>query len=145
MSTGSCLKRLDYSSNDKENILYYPLIITRWFLKKLAGDRRIFCARKYEREDNSIAESIKNLNRQTYLAYKPIVEDICSGRTVEGKELENVLDGLVSPCLSDEMLGLFKQVCREFYNQNQEIITDYVMFYKEMYEGENNLWVTIFI
>ena len=48
---------MDYPSNDKENILYYPLIIIRWFLK----------------------------------------------------ELENVLDGLVSVCLSDEMLSLFRQ------------------------------------
>ena len=64
------------------------------------------------------------------------MEDICSERTVERKELENVLDGLVSVCLSDEMLVLFKQVCRKFYNQYPEIITDYVMFYKEMYEGE---------
>lgn len=36
----------------------------------------------------------------------------------------------------DEILGLFKQVCRNFYNQYPEIITDYVMFYKEMYEEE---------
>ena len=90
-----------------------------------------------EEKINSIVESIKNLNKQAFLVYKPIVEDICSGRTVEGKELENVLDGLVSVCLSDEMLSLFKQVCRRFYNQYPEIITDYVMFYKEMYEGEN--------
>lgn len=34
----------------------------------------------------------------------------------------------------DEILGIFKQVCRNFYNQYPEIITDYVMFYKEMYE-----------
>lgn len=46
---------------------------------------------------------------------------------------------VVSMCLSDEMLSLFKQVCRKFYNQYPEIITDYVMFYKEMYEGENDL------
>ena len=90
-----------------------------------------------EEKINSIVESIKNLNEQAFLVYKPIVEDICSGRTVEGKELEKVLDGLVSVCLGDEMLVLFKQVCRKFYNQYPEIITDYVMFYKEMYEGEN--------
>ncbi len=43
-----------------------------------------------------IVESIKNINRQALLVYKPIVEDICSGRTVGVKELENVLDGLLS-------------------------------------------------
>lgn len=55
------------------------------------------------------------------------MDEICSGRKVESKELENVLDGLVSMCMSDEMLSLFKRVCRRFYNQYPEIITDYVL------------------
>ena len=85
-----------------------------------------------------IAESIKNLFTQAFLIYKPIVDDICSGRKVECKELEDVLDGLLSMCLSDEMVNLFKRVCRKFYYQYPEIITDYVLFYKEMYEEEGN-------
>lgn len=91
-----------------------------------------------EEKIDSIVESIKKLNAWAFSVYKPIVDDICSGRTVKEKELENVLDGLVSVCISDQMLGLFKQVCRKFYYQYPEIITDYVMFYKEMYEGEEN-------
>lgn len=87
-------------------------------------------------EIKSIAESIKNLYTQAFLIYKPIVNDICSKEMVESKELENVLDGLVSMCMSDEMLNLFKQVCRKFYSQYPEVITDYVMFYKEVYEEE---------
>ena len=47
-----------------------------------------------------IVESIKSINKLAFFTYKPIVEEICSGRTVEVKELENVLDGLVSVCLS---------------------------------------------
>lgn len=46
-----------------------------------------------------IVESIKSINSQALLVYKPIVEDVCLGRTVGVKELENVLDGLVSVCL----------------------------------------------
>lgn len=46
------------------------------------------------------------------------------------------VDGLVSICMSDEMLNLFKRVCRKFYNQYPEMITDYVIFYKEIYEEE---------
>lgn len=85
-----------------------------------------------------IVESIKSINRRALLQYKPIVEEICSGRTVEEKELEKVLDGLLSVCISDEMLSLFKRVCRKFYYQYPEIIADYVMFYKEMYEEQED-------
>lgn len=87
-------------------------------------------------EIKALAESIKNISESAFLLYKPIVEDICARKTVSEKELENVLDGLLSACMSDKMLELFKQVGRRFYNQYPEIITDYVMFYKEMYEEE---------
>ena len=83
-----------------------------------------------------LVDGIKNLCEQAFLLYKPIVDDICSGKAVSAKELENLLDWLVSICISDEMLGLFKQVSRQFYNQYPEIITDYVMIYKEMYEED---------
>lgn len=92
-----------------------------------------------EERIDSIVENIKKLGRWDFLVYKPIADDICSERTVKEKELENVLDGLLSVCISDQMLSLFKQVCRKFYHQYPEIITDYVMFYKEMYEEERNL------
>lgn len=83
---------------------------------------------------DAIVESIKNVNKQALSVYKPLVDEVCSGRMVEEKELENILDGLVSMCISDEMVNLFKRVCKKFYNQYPEIIADYVMFYKEIYE-----------
>ncbi len=89
-------------------------------------------------EIKALAESITRLYEQAFMIYKPIVDEICSERKVERKELENVLDGLVSMCMSDDMLRLFKRICRRFYDQYPEIITDYVLFYKEMYEEEED-------
>lgn len=99
-------------------------------IEEKAEDINNFC------EIKKIAESIKNISESAFLLYKPIVDDICSRKVVSGKELEEVLDGLLSACISDKMLDLFKRVGRRFYNQYPEIITDYVMFYKEMYEEE---------
>lgn len=92
--------------------------------------------KNYSGEIKLMVEGMKDLSKQAYAVYKPMVEDICSRKTVSEKELENLLDWLVSICISDEMLGLFKQVGRKFYNQYPEIITDYVKVYKEMY-GED--------
>lgn len=88
------------------------------------------------REIRAITENIKEISESAFLLYKPIVDDICSRKAVSEKELEEVLDGLLSVCISDKMLDLFKQVGRKFYNRYPEIITDYVMFYKEMYGEE---------
>lgn len=90
-------------------------------------------------EIKKIAKSIKSISESAFSIYKLIVEDICARKAVSEKELEEVLDGLLSLCISDKMLNLFKQVGRNFYDRYPEIITDYVMFYKEMYgEEEDN-------
>lgn len=95
---------------------------------------------KRSHEIKVLAERLISLYKQAFWIYEPMVDEICSGRKVESKELENILDRLVSMCASNEMLGLFKRVCRKFYNQYPDIITDYVLFYKEMYEdGEDDL------
>lgn len=94
---------------------------------------------EYINKIDAIAKSIKGLSQQAFWAYKPIVDDICSRKSVSVKanELEPILDGLLSVCISDEILALFKQVCRQFYNRYPEMIADYVMLYKELYENED--------
>lgn len=86
----------------------------------------------------TIAEAIKSLNAQAYAVYEPMVADICTREFVNENEIEHLLDGLVSVCTSDDMTELFKKVCRKFYNQYPEMITDYILFYKEMYGEDKN-------
>ena len=92
--------------------------------------------KKILNEINAIVESFRNLNEQALAVYTPMVEDICSRKSVSTKELEHLLDWLVSICISDDMTELFKRVCRHFYYQYPELITDYVYLYKEMYEDD---------
>lgn len=104
------------------------------FIKKNAEEKTENTDEFYEIK--KLAESIKNISESAFSIYKPIVDDICSRKTVSERELEKVLDELLSLCISDKMLDLFKQVGKKFYAQYPEIITDYVMFYKEMYGEE---------
>ncbi len=69
------------------------------FIVQSNKDEKEFDTKKF-REIKALAESMASLYRQAFLVYKPIVDDLCSGRKVESKELENVLDGLVSMCMS---------------------------------------------
>ena len=82
--------------------------------------------KKILNEINAIVESFRTLNEQALAVYTPMVEDICSRKSVSVKELEHLLDWLVSICISDDMTELFKRVCRHFYYQYPEVITDYV-------------------
>ncbi len=91
---------------------------------------------KYVAEIRAIGESMKSLSEQAFLVYKPLVDDICARKDVCQRELECFLDYLVSVCISDEMVGLFKRVGRQFYYQYPQVITDYVELYKELYGDE---------
>ena len=84
-----------------------------------------------------IVTMIQQLNKEMLKVYTPLVNDICDGKNVTQNELEHFLDYLLSACFSDEMTALFKKVCGRFYSEYPEIIEDYVLFYREMYEETN--------
>lgn len=81
-----------------------------------------------------ISKALRQLNKDLLELYTPVVQDMCDKKSVTQYELEYFLDYLVSACVSDEMLLLFKKVCRRFYEEYPETIAEYIMFYKEMYE-----------
>ena len=80
---------------------------------------------------DTLSKTISELNTQAIAAYTPMVEDICTRKNVSKNELESLLDWLVSACISEDMIALFKRVCRHFYNQYPQLIVDYILFYRE--------------
>ena len=85
---------------------------------------------------DTLGKTISELNTQAVAAYTPMVEDICAREDVSKNELELLLDWLASSCISDDMIALFKRVCRHFYNQYPQLIADYILFYRELYEED---------
>lgn len=83
---------------------------------------------------SKITQAIQQLDDDLLQFYTPAVQDICNRENITESELEHFLDYLVSACISNDMLLLFKKVCRRFYKEYPETITAYIMFYKEMYE-----------
>lgn len=85
---------------------------------------------------DTLSKTISELNTQAVAAYTPMVEDICTRKNVSKNEMESLLDWLVSSCISEDMIALFKRVCRLFYNQYPQLIADYILFYRELYEED---------
>ena len=83
---------------------------------------------------SEIGKAIQQLNNGLLKFYTPAVQDICNRKNITESELEHFLDYLVSACISDDMIFLFKKVCRRFYKEYPETIAEYIMFYKELYE-----------
>ena len=84
---------------------------------------------------NQIAEQMKGLCEQAYYVYKPQVDDICS-RNASQNEVGLLLDWLLQYAGDDRMLGLYKQVCRAYWQKYPESISFYVLEYLKWYEPE---------
>ena len=81
----------------------------------------------------NIARMIMDINEVAYNTYKPIVDDICTRKAPE-LEVEHLLDYMVGICNDEQMLELFKRVCRNYINIYPQMITAEIYTYKEMYE-----------
>lgn len=66
--------------------------------------------------------------------YFPIVEELCNRNDVSQKELEYELESMLSFYHSEEILNLFKMLCRKFYKQYSETVVSYIITYKELYD-----------
>lgn len=81
-----------------------------------------------------IYKLICQMNEELLQVYTPMVDEMCSRSDILPHELEHLLDDLLSVCINDDMLILFKKVCRRFYQAYPEIVAKYIMLYKELYE-----------
>lgn len=84
-----------------------------------------------------IAEGLANLGKEAYYEYMGPVERLCdNSSTASENEVGLMLDYLLSFCGYEKVLGLYKKVCRTFYNKYPECISDYIVYYLEEYEPE---------
>ena len=82
-----------------------------------------------------IALQLKKINKLAYNQYKPIVSDLCS-RTASLDEVEYTLDRMLDFCSDDAVLGLFKNVCRHYFNIYPEMIAYQINSYRELWDTE---------
>lgn len=115
---------IDISTAEK---LYDVLISGYWQKDNTEGDSCVDGIK-------ALIEATKGLSEWALAIYEPIVDDICSKESASREEVEEVLDWLVSTCISDEMIKLFKKVCNKFDDIYPDLIKEYTLLYKEMYE-----------
>ena len=82
-----------------------------------------------------MALQLKKLNEIAYNQYEPIASDLCS-RIASLNEVEYTLDRMLDFCGDDAILGLFKDVCRHYFNIYPEMIAYQVNSYREIWDTE---------
>ena len=81
-----------------------------------------------------IAEQINALNQEAYYEYLGPAERLCDNVNATENEVGLKLDYLFSFCGNEKGLGLYKKVCRTFYEKYPECIAQYINWYREEYD-----------
>jgi hypothetical protein len=78
------------------------------------------------------------LCRQAYRLYLPKVDTLIKNNIRDEKTIEALLDRLLSFCGDEQMLSLFKKLCRYYWDINPEATADYIGYYREMFEVDGD-------
>lgn len=78
---------------------------------------------------------IEHINEMAYIQYKPIAYDLCS-RVAPITEVEYTLDKMLDFCGSDEVLSLFKKICKYYYEIYPEMTAYEINAYRELWDSE---------
>ena len=84
---------------------------------------------------SKLAIQIEHINAMAYIEYKPIAYDLCS-RIAPMDEVEYILDRMLDFCGCDEVLALFKKICKHYYEIYPEMIAYEINSYREFWDSE---------
>ena len=92
-------------------------------------------------EINNLSTIIKTLNslvEDNLIVLTHCVKEIIGSNCKDERYIESTLDRLLDLCFDDNFLVLYKKLCRYYYKLNPEATIDYVRYYLDMYDDEND-------
>lgn len=84
----------------------------------------------------NIINNINSLAKDNLELFSEIVEDIISSNCKDENYIETSLDKLLDMCFDENILILYKKLCRYYFDINPQGTKDYVMYYYERYEKD---------
>lgn len=92
-----------------------------------------------DKDLHELAKSIVALQneavKQTLLVWKTEAERIISTKSKDIKTIEHTLDALCEVAFNDEVLLLFKKLCRYYYDIDPLATAEHIQFYREMWDS----------
>lgn len=93
--------------------------------------------------ENTFCENVKTLvlemEHLSDLAVEqntPLVDMALDGYIMDEDEIAHIMDCLLDWCQFDNGLQLFKKLCRGLYYKYPMLVTEYVLFYRKMWEND---------
>jgi hypothetical protein len=84
-----------------------------------------------------LIEQIKALHRQAYRQYLPLVDALIHEKKKDDNTIQVLLDRLLDFCGEEQVLTLFKKLCRYYWNINPQATANYINYYRELFDSES--------
>ena len=85
-----------------------------------------------------LLKSIAFLHQQAYYDYKPQVDYIITTKITDDLTIQHVLDNLLDHACNNEVLILYRRLCRYYFDINPAVTVDYINYYREMWDDDQN-------
>lgn len=85
-----------------------------------------------------IAYEMQRLSVLAVNQYEPIVDMILEEHITSENEIAHIMDRMLDFCQFDNMLQLLKRLCRGIYYKYPSSVTEYIIFYKDMWESDED-------
>jgi hypothetical protein len=93
-------------------------------------------SKKFIENIKPLVEQIALIHHQAYYEYKPQVAHLIDTNVKDDATIQRLLDRLLDHACNDEVLVLYKKLCRYYWDINPQATVDYVNFYREMWDNE---------
>ena len=88
---------------------------------------------------NKIAALQNEAVSQTLLIWKPKAENIIITKSKDINDIEHTLDALCEVAFDDEVLVVFKKLCRYYYDIDPQATAEQIQFYREMWDNDEEI------
>jgi hypothetical protein len=84
-----------------------------------------------------LIEQIQQLYKLSYATNKPKVDYLIHAKIKDENTIGHLLDTLLDSCADEQVLLLFKKLCRYYWTINPVATAEYVNIYREMWDNED--------
>ncbi len=93
-------------------------------------------AKEFLENIKPLVEQIALIHHQACYEYKPQVEHLINTNVKDDSIIQRLLDYLLDHACNDEVLILYKKLCRYYFDINPRATVNYVNYYREMWGNE---------
>jgi hypothetical protein len=86
---------------------------------------------------SALAKSQEALGKQAVEAYKQPVEHILRIKSQDVEAIERLLEGMPDFCFNDDILLLYRKLCRHFFDIDPQATAYYVYAYRDRWDAKS--------